>query len=144
MSGHRARHQPGRPARREGSILILVDSSGWIEFLGDRPLADRFERLIEGREPLLVSAIQVYEVHRIMQRDFSDEEAREAVVALRRARLVPVDETIALEAADVSLEHGLAMADAIIYATARQAGAQLVTSDSDFQGLPEVTLITDD
>lgn len=88
-----------------------------------------------------MSAIQVYEVHRIMQRDFSEEEAREAVVALRRARLVPVDETIALEAADVSLEHDLAMADAIIYATARQAGAKLVTSDSDFDGLPDVTLI---
>jgi AbrB family looped-hinge helix DNA binding protein len=51
--------QPGSP-REERPPLILVDSSGWIEYLADRPRADRFARYPEGTEPLLVSAIEVY------------------------------------------------------------------------------------
>jgi predicted nucleic acid-binding protein len=54
---------------------------------------------------------------------------------------VPVDETLALEAADLSLELGLAMADAIVLATARRHEATLVTSDADFEGLESVILI---
>ena len=34
------------------------------------------------------------------------------------------------------------LTDAIIYATARQAGVPLVTSDDHFEGLPEVTYFT--
>jgi predicted nucleic acid-binding protein len=39
------------------------------------------------------------------------------------------------------LEHGLAMADAILFATASRHDAQIVTNDVDFDGLPGVTLI---
>jgi len=52
-----------------------------------------------------------------------------------------VDESIALEAADVALKHGLAMADSIVYATAQRHGAKLVTADADFDGLPNTVLI---
>jgi predicted nucleic acid-binding protein len=50
-------------------------------------------------------------------------------------------ESLALEAADAALEHGLAMAGAIIFATASRHDAQIVTGDIDFDGLPRVTLI---
>jgi predicted nucleic acid-binding protein len=46
----------------------------------------------------------------------------EAVSTLRRATIAPVDEPLALEAADLSLAHGLAMADSLVYATARRFG----------------------
>jgi predicted nucleic acid-binding protein len=42
---------------------------------------------------------------------------------------------------DVRLAHKLAVGDAIIYATARQFGAELITSDPHFAGLPGVTLL---
>ncbi|PYN70500.1 MAG: VapC toxin family PIN domain ribonuclease [Candidatus Rokuibacteriota bacterium] len=121
--------------------MILVDSSGWIEYLAGRPNADRFASYIEGREPLLVSAIEVYEVYKVIRRDVSEERAVEAVSALRRATIAPVDEPLALEAADVSLAHGLAMADSLVYATARRFGARLVTRDADFEGLPGAIVI---
>lgn len=60
---------------------------------------------------------------------------------MRRATLVPLDESLALEAADISIETKLAMADAIIYATARRANATLLTLDPDFDGLPGVTVV---
>jgi len=83
----------------------------------------------------------VYEVYKVVRRDLSEERALAAVAALRRATIVPVDESLALEAADVALERGLAMADAIVFATAQRHGATLVTGDSDFDGLPDVVLI---
>jgi len=90
---------------------------------------------------LLASAIQVYEIYKVVRRDLSEERALEAVAALRRATVVPVDETLALEAADLALESGLAMADALIYATARRHRAKLVTADADFAELPDTVLI---
>jgi len=121
--------------------LILVDSSGWIEYLTDRPNADAFARYLEGREPLLASAIEIYEVYKVVRRDISEEVAVQAVAALDRARIVPVDQSLALEAADVALAHGLAMADAIIYATALRHDATVVTADADFEGLPGALVI---
>lgn len=52
-----------------------------------------------------------------------------------------MDEPLALEAADLSLAHGLAMADALVYATARRFAATLVTGDADFEGLPGTVVI---
>ena len=90
---------------------------------------------------MLVSAINVYEVYKVVRRDVSEEGAIEAVAAMRRATIVPVDDALALEAADVSLGHKLAMADAIVYATARRHRAKFVTADTDFEGLPGATVI---
>jgi predicted nucleic acid-binding protein len=49
---------------------------------------------------------------------------------------------VALEAADTSLEHALAMADAIVYATARSRGAELVTTEADLEGLEGVVFLS--
>jgi predicted nucleic acid-binding protein len=80
-------------------------------------------------------------VYKVIRRDLSEERAVEAVSALRRATIVPVDESLALEAADVSLEFGLAMADSIVYTTARRHDAPLVTAGADFAGLPGTIVI---
>ncbi|HTO12548.1 MAG TPA: type II toxin-antitoxin system VapC family toxin [Candidatus Binatia bacterium] len=121
--------------------MILVDSSGWIEYLANRAKASRFAKYIEGRDALLVSAIEIYEVYKIIRRDISEERAVEAVSALRQATIAPIDEPLALQAADLSLAHGLAMADALVYATALRFGATLVTGDADFQGLPDAVVV---
>ena len=90
---------------------------------------------------MLVSAIEVYEVYKVIRRDISEERALAAVAAMRRASIAAADESLALEAADLSLAHGLAMADSLVYATARRHGAKLVTADADFANLPEAVVI---
>ncbi len=77
----------------------------------------------------------------MIRRDLSEERALEAVSSLRRATIVPVDESLALEAADTSLRLGLAMADSLVYAIARRHGAKLVTADVDFEGLSDTIVI---
>ena len=121
------------------SELFLVDSSGWIELLADGPLADRFAPYFEREEKLVVPLIVLYEVYKKLLSAGGSAADRFLSAALR-SRLVPVDERLALSAARISLDRRLAMADAMIYATALAAGAQLVTSDSHFQGLPQATV----
>lgn len=89
-----------------------------------------------------MSSIEIYEVYKVIRRDISEQRAVEAVSAMRRAEIVAVDESLALEAADVSLERGLAMADSLVYATAKRFGATLVTGDTDFEDLPNVVVIS--
>lgn len=52
-----------------------------------------------------------------------------------------LDDALVLSAADISLSHGLTMADSVVLATARHFGAKVVTLDQDFQGLAEAILI---
>jgi len=77
----------------------------------------------------------------VIRRDLGEERALEAVSALRRATIAAVDEPLALEAADLSLAHDLAMADSLVYATARRFGATLVTGDADFDRLPGTVVV---
>ena len=49
-----------------------------------------------------------------------------------------LDTDIALLAAELHQRHKLATADAIVYATAQMQGADLLTCDTHFEGLPGV------
>jgi len=124
----------------KGSELFLVDSSGWIEFLGDGPLANRFGPYFEREERLIVPAIVLYEVYKKLLSVQGSTASDRFLSAALRARVVPIDERLALLAARISLDRRLATADAMIYATALATGAQLVTSDAHFKGLPEATV----
>ena len=57
-----------------------------------------------------------------------------------KCRVTPLDTATALLAADLHRQHKLATADAIVYATAVQQGAELLTCDAQFEGLPGVIL----
>lgn len=125
----------------KGFEFVLVDSSGWVEFLGDGPRAEKFAPYFEREERLLVPTIVLYEVYKKLLSAQGSTAADRFLSAALRAHVVPLDERLALLAARVSLDRRLAMADAIIYATAQAAGAHLVTSDTHFQGLPGATVI---
>ena len=60
---------------------------------------------------------------------------------LSTSHIVQLTESIACLTADMSLLHGLAMADAIVYATARDQDAQVVTGDADLKDLPGVIYV---
>jgi predicted nucleic acid-binding protein len=118
--------------------MNLVDSSGWIEHFTAGSLADSFAPYLRQPKEVLSSPIVVFEVYRKIRRSRSESEALLAASQIRKVRVEPVTEAVALEAAELSLSHGLAMADALVYATARLFHAVLVTSDADFADLPGV------
>jgi predicted nucleic acid-binding protein len=55
---------------------------------------------------------------------------------MEQATVVELDRATALAAARLSIDHGIAMADSNILATAQRHRAVLWTQDADFDGLP--------
>lgn len=121
--------------------MIVIDSSGWIEFFSDGPLADSYSGKLRKPATIITPVIVLYEVYKRLKRDLTEDDALVAVSAMQRTRVVPITPEVALTAADLSLEHGLAMADLIILATASLYRAELVTSDRDFEAIPGVTYL---
>jgi predicted nucleic acid-binding protein len=120
---------------------ILVDSSGWLEYITSDSKADLFAPYLEGERPVLVPAIVLFEVRKILLQRQPKTVADLFVSEALRRTVVPVDQDIALSAAAISIQHELPMADALIYATAERNGAELVTSDAHFKGLARVTFL---
>jgi toxin FitB len=121
--------------------VIVIDSSGWVEFFTDGPLAEAYAVRLRNLAAVVTPVIILYEVYKRLKRDLSEDDAVIAISAMQRTKVVPVTSEIALTAADLSLEQGLAMADAIILATARMYRAELITSDSDFESVQGVTYL---
>jgi len=121
--------------------VIVVDSSGWLEYLTDGPLADQYASRLRKPATVLTPTIVMYEVYKHSKRLRGEDGALDAVAAMQKTRVVPLNDELALIAADMSLAHKLPMADAIVLATALLYEAEVVTSDADFEGVPGVTYI---
>jgi predicted nucleic acid-binding protein len=121
--------------------VTLVDSSGWLEFFTDGPLASAYAHHLKNLQEVITPTVVLYEVYKVVKRQRSEEEALAAAAQMGKTRLVPLTDVIALTAADVSLTYQVAMADAIVYATALTARAKLITSDADLAPLPDVTYL---
>lgn len=122
---------------------VLVDSSGWLEYITSDSKATLFDPYIRGEtgRPIIVPTIVLYEVRKVLLLRKVASVADRFVSQALLQTVVPIDEVIALAAAALSMQTGLAMADALIYATAETLKAELVTSDVHFKGLPRVTLL---
>jgi len=121
--------------------LIVVDSSGWLEFLTNGVLADEYAARLRQPAAVITPTIVIYEVYKHAKRLLSEEAALDAVAAMQKTRVVPLTIELAMVAADLSLAHRLPMADAIVLATAQAHDADVVTSDSDFAGIQGVLYV---
>ena len=125
-----------------GTEFILIDSSGWFEYITEDTKSQLFAPYFESdSRRILVSPIVIYEVRKLLLQRQSKKVADEFVSQALRHQLVLVDDRIAIDAAVFSIDYRLPMADALIYATAGAASAQLITSDAHFNSLPGVTVL---
>jgi len=118
--------------------MFLVDTCGWIEWMVDSPLAKNYGRYLNASDSLIVPTLVQHELYKWLYREIDPPTALSAIAATQTALVVPLDTSLALLSADTAREFKLAMADAIIYASARQHRATLVTSDAHFADLPNV------
>jgi toxin FitB len=125
---------------RSASELYVVDSAGWLEYMTDDAKANAFGHYLENEAAVLVPSLVIYEVYRQLSKHRGRVVADRFVSQALDRRVVPMDETIALAAANASLDHRLQGADAILYATARVCQAQLVTANTHFRGLSGVII----
>ena len=122
-------------------MKVVLDSSGWIEFFTGGPLAERYAAYLTPRYQIITPTVVLYEVYKKIKRERGEETALLFAGRLNSTHVVHLTESIALLAADVSLRHSLAMADAIVYATAKDHEAEVVTGDADLRDLPGVVYI---
>ncbi len=123
---------------------VLTDSYVWIEYFSGGPLASQYGKYIEpaNREGNITAVIILYEVYKRLKLSKGETIALKAVAhIIEHTTVIAVDEKIALNAADISLNQKLGMADAIIKATAESHAAKLITSDEHFKDMDNVVFI---
>jgi len=125
---------------RTTSELFLVDSSGWLEYLTEDSKAGAFGHYLENEAAVIVPSLVIYEVYRQLARHRGKQLADRFLSQALHCRVVPLDEMTALAAANASLDHRLALTDAILYATARAHQAQFITGNTKLRGLPGVII----
>lgn len=121
--------------------MNVVDSSGWLEYFADAPNADFFAAAIEDTEQLIVPAITLYEVFKRICQQRDESEALQAVAVMMQSQIIDLIPGIALDAAKLSLELKLPMADSVILATAQAHNAVLWTQDGHFQDIEGVRFV---
>ncbi len=117
--------------------MRVVDSSAWIEWLTQGPAADRLQGEMPGRTECIVQL----ELAKWLERERGEEAVDSFFAYTATCIAAPFDTALARRAAEVSAKRKLALADAIIYATAELHDADVLTLDARFKGLDRVVYI---
>jgi predicted nucleic acid-binding protein len=118
--------------------MRVVDTSAWLEWLSDSALGRKVGLELPLKGAWIVPTIVQYELARCLAREVSEEAADETIAFSNSCVVTPLDTRLAIQAAEIARDRGLAMADSIIYATAIDTGADLLTCDAHFAKLPHV------
>ncbi len=118
--------------------MNVVDSSGWLEYFADASNASFFAPAIENTNELVVPSISIYEVFKRVLQQREESSALQAIAVMQQGFVVNLDTNLALNAAKISIEYSLPMADSIMLATALSHEATLWTQDGDFSGIDGV------
>jgi toxin FitB len=121
--------------------MNVVDSSGWLEYFADGPNADFFAPAIENASELVVPSLSMYEVFKRVLQQRGEDDALQAVGVMAQGLVVDLNMEIAINAAKISVELRLPLADSIILATARAYSATFWTQDADFQDIEGVQYV---
>ena len=117
--------------------MRLVDTSVWIEWLVGSVLGVQLGKELPLRDACVVPTMVQLELVKWLTREMGEEQADQMIAYTQKCIVVPLTTSIALRAAALHREHKLATADAIVYATALEQGAELITCDSHFKNLPQ-------
>jgi predicted nucleic acid-binding protein len=118
--------------------MNLVDSSGWLAFFAETKNAEKFFAPLQNVEHLLVPTVIIYEVSKVLLRERGEEAAILGQAHMQQCTVVDLSAKLAINAAALSLENRIPMADSIILATARAFDATIWTQDDHFKGFTNV------
>ncbi|MGJ0511655.1 type II toxin-antitoxin system VapC family toxin [Methylocystis sp.] len=121
--------------------MRLVDTSAWIEWLVGSPTGKALSPAIPSRDDWLVPTIVQLELFKWMSREVGEDRADEVIAFTQLCVVAVLDTKIALTAAELCAKHHLATADAIVYATALEHGADVLTCDAHFRTLQGVLYV---
>jgi toxin FitB len=127
-------HQSQVPDFRRRDLKVPLGLDKIITIIGPRRAGKTYYLYqIMSDDDILMPAIILYEVYRILKREVGEEKALLAAGYMQGYPVIPLDDTLALAAADIALQEKLAMADAIIVATSRAHNCTIISSDADLK-----------
>ncbi|HKV66422.1 MAG TPA: type II toxin-antitoxin system VapC family toxin [Rhodanobacteraceae bacterium] len=118
--------------------MRVVDTSAWIERLVDSPLGKKLGKAFPDRAQCIVPTLVQLELAKWLARETDEDRTDQVIAYTQKCVVVPMDTRIALSAARLCREYKLATADAVVYATAREQDADVLTCDAHFAKLPDV------
>ena len=118
--------------------MRIVDTSAWIEITSQTRLGEKLRPELPSQDRWLVPTIVQFELARWLEREASRAASDRILAFSGQCVVAPLDTRIAMLAAMAAGDRGLAMADAIVYATAVEHGADLLTCDAHFAKLDKV------
>lgn len=118
--------------------MNIVDSSGWLEYFTDGPNAEDFSKPLADIENLVVPSICVFEVFKVVLRERDEDAALIAVSLMKQGKIIDLGFELSIQAAKMSHDFKLPMADSIILTTGFAYNATVWTQDSDFKGFENV------
>lgn len=121
--------------------MRLVDTSAWIEWLIGSPIGATVSGLLPERKHWLAPTIVQLELAKWLTREVGEDKADQVIAFTETCVVADLNTTIALLAAELCARRNLAAADAIVYATALAYGADLLTCDQHFKGLPGILFV---
>jgi predicted nucleic acid-binding protein len=117
-------------------MTVLIDSWAWVEYWKGGKYARAAATYIEADEEAVASTINLAEVFFWILKYYGEETAMRKISTMeKRCHMIPVEKRIAIEAAKARKQHSLALADSLVYATAQEVGAKVVTGDPDLRDL---------
>jgi predicted nucleic acid-binding protein len=108
-----------------------------IRFLRDEAGADDVQRIVEGKEPVLLPFMTIMEVNYVLRRTLSPSEVEHTMAALREWPVIIAESSPewGRRAAEVKGRGGLSVADAWIASLALLYDAELVHKDPEFDAV---------
>ncbi len=121
--------------------MRVVDTSAWVEWLIGGPLKKMLLKEFPDKEQCVVPTIVQLELAKWLAREVGEDEADQVIAFTQKCVVAPLDSRIALSAAGLHRQYKLATTDAVVYATALEYGADVLTCDAHFEKLPGIVLI---
>jgi len=118
--------------------MNVIDSSAWLSYFSGDANSAVFSKPIEKTDKLLVPSITLTEVFKCILRQRGEDLALDAIAHMEQGKVIPLDSSLAIDAAQYGVDLKLPLADSIIYATAQKYGAVVWTQDIDFKALSGV------
>jgi predicted nucleic acid-binding protein len=118
--------------------MNLLDSSCWLEYISDSPLACLIEPVIKNLQELIVPSVTIYEVAKKLLLEKDQDYALNIVRQMMQGIVINLDGDLGIYSAMIGKDYHLPLADSIIYATALKYECTLWTTDRHFEKLPNV------
>lgn len=121
------------------NTTYLIDSFAFIEFLEGNDIGRRvLDLLSDEANDILISAISIYEIGIVVERNHGKSKMMEVVRSLTSGfHIMDITTETSLLAIELKREYKLPTADCLIYASAKETGAKVVSGCKHFKGIKE-------